>query len=81
MVEGSKAHSKGGRVRKHTTHEVRARRRTKKKARLGNALPKMVEGSKAHSKGGRVRKRITHEVRAQRRTKKEVRLENTLPKR
>jgi hypothetical protein len=31
VVEGSKMHSKWGRVRKHNTHEVRARRRTKKR--------------------------------------------------
>jgi hypothetical protein len=60
--EGSKAHSKGGKVRKHTTQEVRAWRPTKKKAGLENALPKVVEGSKAHSKGGRVRKRTTRGV-------------------
>jgi hypothetical protein len=60
---------------------VRARRRTKKKVRLENALPKVVEGSKAHSKGGGVRKHTTHEVRAQRRTRREVWLENTLPMR
>ena len=29
-VDGPKAHLKGGRVRKHTTYEVRARRHTKK---------------------------------------------------
>jgi len=58
VVEGSKALSKGGRVRKHIT-EVRARRRTKKEVRLRNALPKMVESSKAHSKGGNVRKHTT----------------------
>jgi len=57
--DGSKAHSKGGIVRKFTTHAVRARRSTQKEVRLGNALPKMVEGSKAHSKGGRVRKHTT----------------------
>ena len=66
MVEGSKAHSKGGRVRKHTTQKVRARRRTKKEVRLGNALPKMVEGSKAYSKRGMVRKHNTREIMAQR---------------
>jgi len=44
VVEGSKAHSKGGRVRKHTTHEVRARRRIKKEVRLENALPKGGRG-------------------------------------
>ena len=38
--EGSKAHSKGGRVRKHTTQEVRAQRRTQKQAGLENTLPK-----------------------------------------
>ena len=70
MVEGSKAHSKGGRVRKHTTQKVRARRRTKKEVRLGNALPKMVKGSKAHSKGGMVRKHNTREIMAQRRIQK-----------
>jgi len=40
VVEGSKAHSKGGKVTKHTTHEVRARRRTQKEVRLENTLPK-----------------------------------------
>jgi len=70
MVEGSKAHSKGGRFRKHTTHEVRALRHTKKGVRLENALPNMVEGFKAHSKGGKVRKHTTHEVRALRRTQR-----------
>jgi hypothetical protein len=50
VVEGSKAHSKGGRVRKYTTHEVRAQRHTLKEAGLENTLPKMVEGFKAHSK-------------------------------
>ena len=64
MVEGSKAHSKGGRVRKYITHEVRARRHTRKEAGLENTLSKVVEGSKAHSKGGRVIKYTTHEVRA-----------------
>jgi hypothetical protein len=38
--EGSKAHSKGGRVRKRTTWEVRAQRRTQKEVGLANALPK-----------------------------------------
>jgi len=38
--EGSKAHSKGGRVRKRTTWEVRAQRRTHKEVELANALPK-----------------------------------------
>jgi len=63
VVEGSKAHSKGGRVRKHTTHEVRARRRTQKEVWYGlkvhlksnevglwSALPEMVEGSTARLK-------------------------------
>jgi hypothetical protein len=43
-------HSKRGKVRKRITHEVRARRRTRKEAGLENTLPKVVEGSKAHSK-------------------------------
>jgi hypothetical protein len=72
-------HSKRGKVRKHTTQKVRARRRTEKEVRLENALPKVVEGSKAHLKRGRVRKHTTHEVRAQRRSQTEVWLENTLP--
>ena len=59
VVEGSKVHSKGGRVGKQTTHEVRARRCTKKEVGLENVLPKVVEGSKVHSKGGRVRKHTT----------------------
>jgi len=50
VVEGSKTHSKGGRVRKRTTRGVRARRFTKKEAGLENTLHKVVEGSKAHSK-------------------------------
>ena len=74
-------HSKGGRVRKYITQELRARRHTKKEVRLENTLPKVVEGIKAHSKGGRVRKHTTHEVRARRRTQKEVGLENALPMR
>jgi hypothetical protein len=45
-----KAHSKRGRVRKQTSQEVRARRRTQKEVGLENALPKVVEGSKVHSK-------------------------------
>ena len=39
--EGLKAHSKGGRVRKHTTKGMRAQKRTQNGG----------EGSKAHSKG------------------------------
>jgi CRISPR/Cas system-associated protein Cas5 (RAMP superfamily) len=65
------AHSKEGRVSKHTTQEVRARRCTQKEVRLENSLPKVVEGSKAHLKGGRVRKHITQEVRARKYTKKQ----------
>ena len=42
--EGSKAHSKGGRVRKRTTKGMRAQRRTQNGG----------EDSKAHSKGGKV---------------------------
>jgi hypothetical protein len=38
--QDSKAHSKGGRVRKRTTWEVRAQRRTQKEVGLANALPK-----------------------------------------
>ena len=57
-MRAQKAHSKGGRVRKRTTNEVRAQRHTQKEVRLDNALPKVVEGSKAHL-GGRVRKHIT----------------------
>jgi len=38
--EGSKTHLKGGKVRKHTTQEVRAQRRTRKEVGLENALPK-----------------------------------------
>jgi len=68
VVEGSKAHSKGCRVRKHTTsRRSRALRRTKKDVRLGNALSKIVEGSKTHLRG-RVRKHTTHEVRTRRHT-------------
>jgi len=87
--EGSKAHSKGGRVRKRTTWEVRAQRRTQKEVGLATHYLR-DGGSKAHSKWGRVRKHTTWEVRAQRRTQKEVRaqrrtqneveLENALPK-
>jgi len=51
--------SKRGKVGKHTTYEVRAQRRTKKKVRLENTLPKVVEGSKAHSKECKVRKCTT----------------------
>jgi len=36
---GSKAHLKGGRVRKRTTSELRAQRRTRNEAGLENALP------------------------------------------
>ena len=57
MVEGSKAHSKGGRVIKHTTQKVRAQRHTQKEVWLENTIPRVVKGYKAHSKGGRVRKR------------------------
>jgi len=60
VVEGSKAHSKGGRARKHITHEVRARRRTQKEVRLESALPKIVEDSKARLKRGKVRKCTTY---------------------
>jgi len=48
MVEGSKAHSKGGSVRKRTTLNGRG---------LKGALER-GEGSKAHSKGGRKIHRI-----------------------
>jgi hypothetical protein len=59
--EGSKAHSKRGKVRKCTTQEVRAQRRTKKEGEGSKAhLEKKVgpqrctqkegEGSKPHSK-------------------------------
>jgi hypothetical protein len=37
--EGSKAHSKGGRVRKRTTQEMVAQKRTWKEVGLENALP------------------------------------------
>jgi hypothetical protein len=47
MVEGSKAHSK----------EVRARRHTQKEVGLGKALPLMVEDLKAHSKKMRAQRR------------------------
>jgi hypothetical protein len=40
MMVSSKAHSKGGRVRKRTTWEVRAQRRTQNEVGLANALPK-----------------------------------------
>jgi len=36
---GSKAHSEGGRVRKRTTQEMRAQRRTRNVVGLENALP------------------------------------------
>jgi hypothetical protein len=36
--EGSKAHSKGGMVRKRTTQEMVAQRRTRKEVGLENAL-------------------------------------------
>jgi hypothetical protein len=38
--EGSKVHSKGGRVRKRITQVVRAQRRTQKEVELENALPR-----------------------------------------
>ena len=44
------AHSKEGRVRKHTTNEVRARRSSQKEVGLENPLPKMVDGPKAQLK-------------------------------
>jgi hypothetical protein len=37
---GSKAHSKGGRVRKRATQEMVAQRRTRKEVGLENTLPK-----------------------------------------
>jgi hypothetical protein len=40
--EGSKAHSKGSRVIKRTTWEVRAQRRTQNEVGLENALPQKV---------------------------------------
>ena len=70
--EGSKAHSKGGRVRKRTTQKMVAQRRTRKEVGLENALPKGVRAQRRTQKEG---------VRAQRRTKKkEVGLKNALPK-
>ena len=57
--ECSKTHSKGGRVGKHTTREVRSRRSSQKEAGLENALPKVVDGPKALLKGGRVGKHTT----------------------
>ena len=44
VFNGPKAYLKRGKVRKHTTREIKARRRTKKEVWLENALPK---GSKA----------------------------------
>ena len=69
--KGSKTLLKGGRVRKCTTWEVRAQRRTRKKIGLQNALPKRwwlkstlkkEVGLKGALKGGRIRKRTTQEV-------------------
>ena len=60
--ERSKAHSKGNEGSKAHSKEVRAQRRTQKKAGLGNALPWMVKGSKAHSKEVKVRRRTQKEV-------------------
>jgi len=49
--EGSKTHSKGGRVRKRTTQKVRAQRRTRKRRwGLKGALEKGSEDSNAHPK-------------------------------
>jgi hypothetical protein len=45
--EGSKAHSKGGRVRKHITQETVAQRRTRNEVGLENTHLRS-EGSKAH---------------------------------
>jgi len=39
VVESSKSHSKGGRVRKHTTRKVRAQRHTQKEVWLENTIP------------------------------------------
>jgi len=70
--EGLRAHSKGGKLRKHTTLDGRelesafergeSSKVQAKGGRVGNTLPLMVDGSKAHSK----------EVTAQRRTPKKV---------
>jgi hypothetical protein len=60
MVEGSKARSKGGRVRKRTTlNGCGLKGVLGRKQGLKGAFKRMVEGSKARSKGGRVRKRTT----------------------
>ena len=45
--EGSKAHSKGGRVRKHITQETVAQKRTRNEVGLENTHLRS-EGSKAH---------------------------------
>ena len=60
--EGSKAHSKGGRVGNTLPLMVESSKAHSKGGRVGNALPLIVEGLKAHSK----------EMRARRRTQKEV---------
>jgi len=39
--EGSNAHSKGGRARKHSTLKMRAQRRTQKRVGLENAPPRI----------------------------------------
>jgi len=50
VSEGSKAHSKGGRVRKCTTWEVRAQRRTRNAVWLENALPGEVRAQRRTQK-------------------------------
>ena len=52
--KGSKAHSKGSRVRKRITQGMRAQRRTQNGDEGSKAHSKGVEASKAHSKGADV---------------------------
>ena len=57
--EGSKAHSKGGRVRKCTTYKVMAHRCTKKKVWLENSLPKRWSRAQRRTREGMVGKHTT----------------------
>ena len=54
-----KAHSKGGRVRKHNTQGVEGSKAHSKGGRVRKTLPKVVDGSKAHSKRKEDRARST----------------------
>jgi len=48
--EGSKAHSKGGRIENALPLMVEGSKAHSKGGRVENTVPLMVEGSKAHSK-------------------------------